>query len=85
MQGASRSGWAYVPAGRLVAPSDPDELGCQDLADISLDGSSVISTECMMTASLRATATAARLKLAQLQAPLAQIGVSPRTRMEDFQ
>jgi hypothetical protein len=39
----------------------------------------------MMTASLRATATAARLKLAQLQAPLAQIGVSPRTRMEDFQ
>ena len=61
MQRMSRSWSAYVPAGRLAAPRDADELGCQAVARVSLNGSPVINMLCMMTASLRATATAARL------------------------
>ena len=62
VQRTSRNGSAYVPAGRLVSALRRWRAGCQAVADVLRNCSPVVSMVCMMTASLRATATAARLK-----------------------
>ncbi len=54
--------WISLRPGRTSrAPCGADELVDQAVAGVSLNGSPVISMLCMTTASLRATATAARL------------------------
>ena len=62
VQRTSRNGSAYVPAGRLVGALRRWRAGDQMVAGVLRNGSPVVSMVCMMTASLRATATAARLK-----------------------
>ena len=62
VQRMARNGSAYVPAGRLARLATLTSWVDQAVVGAPRNGSPVVSMLCMMTASLRATATAARLK-----------------------
>jgi len=63
MQPHQRNGSAHVPAGTLQAPViERYQVLCGHAPAVGLKNSPVFSMVCMMTASFRATATAALLK-----------------------